>query len=127
VKYWILPDIENRIKEGAIETYFESTVKEIREDSVVVENKRGRSRIIKNDFLFVQIGYNPSTDLLKSFGVKVDARSLVPKHNARTMETNVRGVYLAGSIAAGKENNKIFIENGRLHGGLIVKSILSRR
>ncbi|MGA9365660.1 MAG: YpdA family putative bacillithiol disulfide reductase [Bacteroidota bacterium] len=127
VKYWILPDIENRIKEGAIETCFESTVNEIREDSVVVENKRGRRRIIKNDFLFVQIGYDPTTELLKSLGVKVDTGSLVPKHNPRTMETNVRGVYLAGSIAAGKENNKIFIENGRLHGGLIVKSILSKR
>lgn len=127
VKYWILPDIENRIKEKSIETCFESTVKEIREDSIIVANKRGSSRTIENDFLFVQIGYDPSTELLKSLGVKVDARSLVPKHNSRTMETNVRGIYLAGSIAAGKENNKIFIENGRLHGGLIVKSIMSKR
>jgi len=127
VKYWILPDIENRIKEGAIETCFESTVKEIREDSIVVVNKRGHSRVIENDFLFVQIGYNPSIDLLKSVGVKVNRKSLVPKHSPRTMETNVRGVYIAGSIAAGKANNKIFIENGRLHGGLIVKSILSKR
>jgi thioredoxin reductase (NADPH) len=127
VKYWILPDIENRIKEGSIEACLQSTVKEIREDSIVLVNKHGRSRIIENDFLFVQIGYDPSTDLLESLGVRVDVTSLVPKHNPRTMETNVRGVYLAGSIAAGKENNKIFIENGRLHGGLIVKSILSRR
>jgi thioredoxin reductase (NADPH) len=126
VKYWILPDIENRIKEGSIEACFESAVKEIREDSVVVGDKQGHSRIIQNDFIFVQIGYDPSTHLLKSLGVNVNSRSLVPKHNPRTMETNVRGVYLAGSIAAGKENNKIFIENGRLHGGLIVKSIFGK-
>jgi thioredoxin reductase (NADPH) len=127
VKYWILPDIENRIKEGSIEAFFNSTVKEIHEDSIVVVNKRGRSHVLKNDFVFVQIGYDPDVELLRSSGVKVNNKSLVPKHNPSTMETNIKGVYIAGSIAAGKENNKIFIENGRLHGGLIVKSILSKR
>jgi thioredoxin reductase (NADPH) len=127
VKYWILPDIENRIKERSIEAFFNSTVKEIHEDSIVVVNKRGRGHVLKNDFVFIHIGYNPDVELLRSSGVEVDKKSLVPKHNPSTMETNVRGVYIAGSIAAGKENNKIFIENGRLHGGLIVKSILSKR
>jgi thioredoxin reductase (NADPH) len=127
VKYWILPDIENRIKEGSIEAFFNSTVKEIRKESIVVAAKRGRGHVLKNDFVFVQIGYNPGVELLRSSGVEVDKKSLVPKHNPSTMETNVRGTYIAGSIAAGKENNRIFIENGRLHGGLIVKSILSRR
>ena len=128
VKYWILPDIENRIKEGSIQAYFESHVRDIREDSIVIVDKRLRVRALKkNDFVFVQIGYRPNVDLLQATGVKVEKRSLVPKHNPRTMATNVKGVYLAGSIAAGMENNKIFIENGRLHGGLIVKSILSNR
>jgi thioredoxin reductase (NADPH) len=127
VKYWILPDIENRIKEGSIEAFFNSTVKEIQKKSIVVADKRGRGHVLKNDFVFVQIGYNPEVELLRSSGVEVDKKSLVPKHSPSTMEANVRGIYIAGSIAAGKENNKIFIENGRLHGGLIVKSILSKR
>jgi thioredoxin reductase (NADPH) len=127
VKYWILPDIENRIKQGSIEAFFNSTVKEIQNESIVVADKRGRGHVLKNDFVFVQIGYNPDVGLLRSAGVEVDKKSLVPKHKPSTMETNVRGIYIAGSIAAGKENNKIFIENGRLHGGLIVKSVLSRR
>jgi thioredoxin reductase (NADPH) len=127
VKYWILPDIENRIKEGSIEALFNSTVKEIRKESIVVADKRGRGHVLKNDFVFVQIGYDPNVELLRTSGVEVDKKSFVPKHNSATMETNVRGVYIAGSIAAGKENNKIFIENGRLHGGMIVKSILSKR
>jgi thioredoxin reductase (NADPH) len=127
VKYWILPDIENRIKEGSIEAFFNSTVKEIQEESIVVADKRGRGHVLKNDFVFIQIGYNPDVELLRSSEVEVDKKSLVPNHRPSTMQTNVRGIYIAGSIAAGKENNKIFIENGRLHGGLIVKSILSRR
>jgi thioredoxin reductase (NADPH) len=127
VKYWILPDIENRIAEGSIQAFFGSRVKEIRDDSILFTEGRGRTRKIKNDFVFIQIGYQPRVRSLIQLGVKVNARSLVPKHNVRTMETNVRGVYLAGSIAAGRENNKIFIENGRLHGALIVRSILSRR
>ena len=126
VKYWILPDIENRIKEGSIKAFFETCVKEIREDSIVLTDRRGRTRSIKNDFVFVQIGYSPEVGLLKEAGVKINRRSLVPSHSPKTMETNIRGIYLAGSIAAGINNNKIFIENGREHGRLIVKSILSK-
>ncbi len=121
VKYWILPDIENRIKSGQIKAFFRTEVKEIHEGTITT---KGRHRMeIPNDQLFVMIGYRPDVRMLASAGVRIDKITAAPVHNATTMETNVPGLYVAGSIAAGKFNNKIFIENGREHGKLIVRSI----
>ncbi len=125
VKYWILPDIENRIKAGEIKALFETQVKEIREHSLVLDGKYARE--IPNDFVFVMIGYRPDNKLLVNAGVHIDENSLAPLHNPETMETNIKGLFVAGSIAAGKFNNKIFIENGRAHGKLIIDTIEKAR
>jgi thioredoxin reductase (NADPH) len=125
VKYWVLPDIENRIKSREIKALFETRVKEIRPGSVLLEGKHRLE--IPCDFVFVMIGYRPDTSLLEQVGVGIDPDTLAPVHDPDSMETNVKGLYIAGSIAAGKFNNKIFIENGRLHGKQIVQSIVSHR
>lgn len=121
IKYWVLPDIENRIKSDEIRALFETRVTEIRPESVVVGGKHQEE--IPNDVVFVMIGYCPDTSLLMQVGVRIDETTLAPVHDPATMETNVPGIYVAGSIAAGKFNNKIFIENGRAHGKLIVGAI----
>jgi len=121
VKYWILPDIENRAKSGEVRALFGTQVREIRDRSIVVEGSVNEE--IPNDFVFVMIGYRPKVDLLKRAGVALESDSLAPVHNSESMETSVTGLYVAGSLAAGKYNNKIFIENGRLHGRLIVNAI----
>jgi thioredoxin reductase (NADPH) len=126
VKYWILPDIENRIKAGEVGAMFNSTLREIVPKEVVVTGPDG-TKTIAADFVFVLIGYHPSTALLRKFGIEVDPESLAPVHNPETFETNVPGLFVAGSLVAGKNNNKIFVENGRLHGRVIVPAILSRR
>lgn len=124
VKYWILPDIENRIKAGEIRAFFETTVAEIRPTELVLAGKHAGS--IPNDVVFIMIGYRPDNTLLERLGVLIDQTTIAPIHNAVTMQTNIDGVYVAGSIAAGKLNNKIFIENGRLHGALIIDSIAKK-
>ncbi len=124
VKYWVLPDIENRIKAGEITAMFDTTVREIRATELILEGKHAGQ--IPNEFVFVMIGYRPDNSMLERLGVTIDPSTLAPSHNFGTMETNVDGVYVAGSIAAGKFNNKIFIENGRLHGALIINSIAKK-
>ena len=126
VKYWILPDIENRVKSGEVKTLFSSTVREIREKSILV-NTPQEILDLPNDFTFVLIGFHPDTSHLKSYGVAIVPELLAPVHDQRTLETNVPGLYVAGSIVAGKNNNKIFVENGRAHGAVIVSAILARR
>jgi thioredoxin reductase (NADPH) len=121
VKYWILPDIENRIKAGEINALFGTTVARITRISIVLQGQHAGE--IPNDFVFVMIGYQPDNTILQQAGVRIEPESQAPIHDAVTMETNVPGLYVAGSIAAGKFNNKIFIENGRMHGGLIVDSV----
>ncbi|OGU25903.1 MAG: hypothetical protein A2X66_09065 [Ignavibacteria bacterium GWA2_54_16] len=121
VKYWILPDIENRLKAGEIRALFDTQVREINQASIVC---RGAHECeIPNDVIFVMIGYLPSTSLLQAVGVEIDPGSKAPVYNVQTMETNIPGMYVAGSIAAGRFNNKIFIENGRTHGKLIIDAI----
>ncbi len=127
VKYWILPDVENRIKEGSITAHFSTEVAEIGTDMITAKSREGNTLLIPNDFVFVLIGYHPDVDFLKSIGVQTDPESMAPLHDPATMETNVPGLYIAGSIAAGRNNNKIFIENGRMHGKAIMPSILARR
>jgi len=124
VKYWLVPDIENRLKSGEIKGYFNSTVKEIRKDTVLLDGEHQGE--IANQYLFILIGYTPRTEILQSVGVKIDRESLAPVHDPSTMQSNIPGLFVAGSLAAGRFNNKIFIENGRLHGEKIV-SFLSRK
>jgi thioredoxin reductase (NADPH) len=122
VKYWILPDIENRIKAGEIKAYFNSTVEEILPDCVVVRTPEGVIRVA-NDFVFALTGYHPDTELLTAAGVWVDPESYCPVCNPATLESNVPGLYLAGVVISGRNTNEIFIENGRFHGKQIIEDI----
>jgi bacillithiol disulfide reductase len=118
VKYWVRPDIENRIKAGQIDAYFNSTVQEINADCVVLRTPTGPVRL-KNDFVFALTGYHPDYDFLRSVGIELSPEQLRPCCDPETLESNVPGVYVAGVIVAGSRTNEIFIENGRFHGKLI--------
>ena len=125
IKYWIKPDIENRIKNGEIAGYFSSTVKCIAEDTVILETPAGEVEL-KNDFVFALTGYHPDFGFLEQLGVHLDeANDRCPVCSAETLESNVPGIYLAGVIVAGERTNEIFIENGRFHGKLIADSLRS--
>jgi thioredoxin reductase (NADPH) len=125
IKYWIRPDIENRIKEGAIPALFETWLTEIRAHSVVVASARG-SEELSAEQVFLLTGYHPDTRLLREAGVRIDEATLVPAHDAATLETNVPGLFLAGALVSGKQTSRIFIENGRFHGEAIVGAITGR-
>ena len=122
VKYWIKPDIENRIKNGEIKAYFQARVKEIRPEQVVLETLGGEVRL-KNDFVFALTGYHPDYDFLKGLGVTLSTDECRPLVNQDTLETNVAGVYVAGVIVAGSKTSEIFIENGRFHGQRIAADL----
>ncbi len=115
VKYWIKPDIENRIKNGEITAYFRSIVKEIRTDSVTIQTPDGELHL-KNDFVFALTGYHPDYSFLQHLGVQLTPDECRPMVNHDTLETNVPGIYVAGVIVAGSRTSEIFIENGRFHG-----------
>ena len=115
VKYWVRPDIENRIKAGEIAAYFNSTVQEIGSDHVVLLTPNGSLRL-KNDFVFAMTGYHPDYDFLRSVGIELSPEQHRPVCDPETLESNVPGVYVAGVIVAGSKTNEIFIENGRFHG-----------
>ena len=122
VKPWVVPDITNRIKFEEIATHFTTRVAEIRQRSVVLEHlKTGEVTELANDWVFAMTGWRASPRLLKSVGVEIDGETGIPSHDRATMETNAPGIYIAGVLAAGHDANKIFIENGRFHGGLIVE------
>jgi thioredoxin reductase (NADPH) len=122
VKYWIKPDIENRIKNGDIEAYFNSSVQEIGIDYVVVHMPRGPIRL-KNDFVLALIGYHPDYDFLRSMGIELSDQQCRPVCDPVSLESNVPGVYVAGVIVAGSRTNEIFIENGRFHGKQIADDL----
>ncbi len=122
VKYWLKPDIENRVKEGSIMAYMESTVKYFIPEGVIVQTPEGE-KIIKCDETLVLIGYTPNIPLLKKFGVPIDETTKTPLYNPDTMETAVPGLYVAGSVVCGCEVGNIFIENGRLHARIIINHI----
>ena len=122
VKYWLLPDIQNRVKEGSIRAFFETTVEAIAPSSVRMKTA-GEDVEIPNDFVFALTGYHPDFDFLKNAGIAV-TEELQVVHDPDTMETNVPGLYVAGVVAAGVEIGKLFIENGRVHAVQIVKHIL---
>ncbi len=128
LKPWVRPDIENRIREGAIAARFETRVTEIGPDYVRLRSERnGAEERLANDWVFAMTGYAPDTSFLRRLGVTVDEATGVPQHDPATMETNVPGLYIAGVIAAGNDANRLFIENGRYHGAKIVSAILSPR
>ena len=125
IKYWLKPDIENRISEHAIAARFETEVVRIGPVSVEVEGPEGREEV-PAEAVFLLTGYHPDTALLERAGVRVDARTLQPEHDPQTLETNVPGLFVAGALAAGSDANRVFIENGRFHGTTVVKTILAR-
>jgi thioredoxin reductase (NADPH) len=122
VKYWILPDIENRIKNGEITAYFESNVEWIREDTVSLSTPQGPVTI-KNDYVFAMTGYHPDFDFLTALGIDLEAEDRCPACDPKSLESNVPGIYLAGVIIAGERTNEIFIENGRFHGRQIASDL----
>ncbi len=125
VKYWIKPDIENRIKSREVKAYFRSQVVEINPDTVVIETPQG-CETIKNDFVFAMTGYHPDFEFLEAMGVRLEGEDRLPACNPKTLESNVPGIFLAGVIVAGSRTSEIFIENGRFHGRQIAAALASK-
>jgi thioredoxin reductase (NADPH) len=125
IKYWVRPDIENRIREGSVRGLFRTHVVEIQPTQVIVE-RDGTREEIPADAVFLLTGYHPDCDLYRRAGIRLHRETLVPEHNPDTFETNVPGVFLAGGAICGKDTSNIFIENGRFHGETIIKVIAER-
>ncbi len=126
VKYWIKPNIDNRIKEGSIKAHFNTTVKAIHPKKVELEGPNG-SFMIENDFVFAMTGYHPNYELLSKLGLNCETDEFeLPYHEKETLESNLSNVYLAGVVCAGKQTSKLFIENTRDHGEIIISQILKR-
>ena len=143
IKYWVRPDIENRIKEGAIRARFDTRVVEIRSSDVIVESAPPEGRlssvrsrllgapepvrdVMPADAVFLLTGYLADLEFLEACGVAVNPDTRVPEHDPDTFETNVPGLYLAGSVVAGANRGEVFIENGRLHGETVLRTIAQR-
>jgi thioredoxin reductase (NADPH) len=123
VKYWVKPDIENRISEGSIKACFNSAIKEIHEREVIIETPDGQ-KTLPNDFVLAMTGYEPPFEFMRSLGIKFGSDKFhTPIYDEATMETNVPGVYLAGVICGGLKTNKWFIENSRIHAPVIIDGI----
>ena len=122
VKYWILPDINNRIKNGEVTAYFSSSVTSIAKDSVELLTPKGLVTL-DNDFVFALTGYHPDFDFLTAVGVQMEGKDRCPACDPQSLESNIPGLYLAGVIVAGMRTNEIFIENGRFHGRQIAQDI----
>jgi len=122
LKYWVRPDIENRIKSGEIDACFNTTVREIVADAVVLNTPNGSERM-KNDFVFALIGYHPDFDFLRCLGIELSGEQQRPLCDPETLESTVAGMYVAGVIVAGSRTNEIFIENGRFHGKQIATDL----
>jgi len=127
VKYWVKPDIENRIAEGSIKAHFNAQLLEIREHSVIFKNEKGEIIEIENDFVLAMTGYLPDFDFLKNSGIELQGDCLNPLHDPETMETNVKNLYLAGVVCGGKDTHLWFIENSRIHAEMIVQHIVSSK
>lgn len=127
VKYWVKPDIENRIKEGSIKAYFNSTVKEIRKKEIDIQTPEGIVTL-ENDFVLALTGYKPNFALLKHLRIELsEDEKKCPVYNPGTMQTNVKGIYLAGVVCGGMDTHKWFIENSREHAELIIKNIAAEQ
>ncbi|WP_430966017.1 YpdA family putative bacillithiol disulfide reductase [Spongiimicrobium sp. 2-473A-2-J] len=126
VKYWVRPDIINRIKEGSIKAYFNAQVTEIRETELTIDTPEG-DIVLENDFVLALTGYMPNFEFLQKLGIILsDDKKKLPQYDPETMETNVEGLYLAGVICGGMETHKWFIENSRVHAKIIIKAILKK-
>lgn len=127
VKYWVRPDIVNRIEEGSINGLFNARLKEIRDKEVVIETPDGDINL-HNDFVLLLTGYRPNFNFLRKLGISLsDDPLLIPEYDPLTMESNVKGIYLAGVICGGMETHKWFIENSRIHAGMIVGDITGKK
>lgn len=123
IKYWVKPDIKNRIIEGSIKAYFKSIIKEIRNDEVDIKTPKGLITI-KNDFVLAMTGYHPDFEFLKNCGIKLSGDgSLEPRYNPETFETNIKGIFLAGVVCCGMNTTKWYIENSREHAVKIFKNL----
>lgn len=124
VKYWVKPDIENRIKEGSIKAHFNATIAEVHEEDVIIKHQDGTLETLENDFVLALTGYRPNFDFLEKLGIIISKdNKCLPQYNPQTMETNQKGIYLAGVICGGLETYKWFIENSRIHAKMIVANI----
>lgn len=121
-KYWLLPDIRNRVKEGNIKVRFGARVEAIREDRVEFQGENGDEEL-EADFVLALVGYLPDAPFLKAFGVELDPESLEPDYDPESFESNVSGLYLCGTVVAGVRTEQVFIENGREHAKKIAASI----
>ncbi len=127
VKYWVRPDILNRIEEGSIKAYFNSNVREIRAEELLVETPEGMLTL-ENDFVLALTGYQPNFSFLEKCGIRLsEDEKRLPEYNPDSMETNVEGLYLAGVICGGMETHKWFIENSRIHAQMIVSDLLKKK
>lgn len=127
VKYWVRPDIENRIAEGSIQAYFQSQLVNITEREVEIATPKGNIRLA-NDFVLTLTGYRPNFDFLQGLGIHVpEDAPRIPMHDIDTMETNVRGMYLAGVVCGGLNTHLWFIENSRIHADMIIADILRKQ
>jgi len=126
IKYWVRPDVENRIKAGEINARFKTRVVEIRPECVVVESG-GRKKELAAQQVFLLTGYHPDFDFLEGLGIVLDPKTRKPRVNPETLESNVRGIYLAGVVIGGLQTSEIFIENGRFHGKQIVRALSSEK
>jgi len=127
VKYWVKPDIENRIAEGNIKAHFNSELLEIKENSVIFRNENGEIQEIDNDFVLAMTGYLPDFNFLKNSGIDLQDECLNPVYNPETMESNIPNLYLAGVVCGGKDTHLWFIENSRIHAEMIVQHIVTKQ
>lgn len=126
IKPWILPEFDSLVRKNIVTMEFNAKVTEITEDALYYE-VNGQTKQVKNDFVFAMTGYQPDLSLLRNAGVQVNENNGKPEFDPNTMETNVPGLYVAGVVASGYNNNEIFIENGRYHGGTIVNDMMNKR
>jgi thioredoxin reductase (NADPH) len=124
LKYWIAPDLCNRIRHGEIAALFNTVLVEIKPKSIILKNTMtGQISEQSNDFVFALTGYHADLNFFRRLGIEVNEETLVPAHDPHTLESNIKGLYLAGVIVAGRETNRVFIENGRFHGQQIITAL----
>ena len=123
IKYWVKPDIENRIKAGQVEAIFDAQVVRITPEHVIVKNKAGEETKLPAKRVFLLTGYHPDFSFIESLGIHLDPKTKKPVMDPETHESNIKGMYLAGVVVGGRNTSEVFIENGRFHGKQIVQAI----